>query len=276
MKQFLVAFLFCLLPFVCFADEEQERIDRLVEALGAREFAVREQAQQELVEIGVPAIDELQEALNNDDPEVAVRAAEALRQIRENDETGILERVLPELPQGLPGPDFELPELPELPNLPDLRPDMPEIPALPNLPDFPQIPNLPDINDPTIRTILGVLKLQYPQLAPALDLLEQILRNMPKIEISDIEKDLHVRLQPVSEALQSHLQINNGLIVSNSDEQTFFEEHDIILTVTQGNANFTIESVEDLNILYTADSEILILREGGLVELTLEKLNRSF
>lgn len=62
--------------------EQEQRITELVELLGAKEYKVRQQAYQDLVKIGPPAVKALEEAKKSEDPEVAASAAEALAAIR--------------------------------------------------------------------------------------------------------------------------------------------------------------------------------------------------
>lgn len=82
MRTFLV-FVCALLvsgPFVA-ADDTQERIDTLVEQLGAADFAMREVAQESLIDIGEPALPALRQAATSNDFEVELRARTALRVI---------------------------------------------------------------------------------------------------------------------------------------------------------------------------------------------------
>jgi HEAT repeat protein len=61
---------------------QEQQIADLVDLLGAKEYKVRQQAYQDLVKIGPPAVKALEEAKQSDDPEVAASAAEALAAIR--------------------------------------------------------------------------------------------------------------------------------------------------------------------------------------------------
>jgi tetratricopeptide (TPR) repeat protein len=62
--------------------ELDRKISALIEQLGADEYAVRQRAQEELLEIGYDAFDLLCEAENSDDPEIAVQAGYLVRTIR--------------------------------------------------------------------------------------------------------------------------------------------------------------------------------------------------
>ncbi|MBI4614674.1 MAG: HEAT repeat domain-containing protein [Planctomycetes bacterium] len=59
-----------------------DRIETLVVQLGDSNWQVRERAERELVEIGREAIPELKDATQDEDPEIAARAHEALAEIR--------------------------------------------------------------------------------------------------------------------------------------------------------------------------------------------------
>ena len=61
--------------------EQQLEIERLVLQLGAAQYEAREQAYQQLVKIGAPALDDLRRATKSQDPEVAAAAAEAIAEI---------------------------------------------------------------------------------------------------------------------------------------------------------------------------------------------------
>jgi len=67
----------------------------LVKKLGAEDYAVREEAQKRLVEMGEKAVPALEEALKSDDLEVRLRAGRALREIGGEAKT---ERAEPEQP----------------------------------------------------------------------------------------------------------------------------------------------------------------------------------
>ncbi|OPX25005.1 MAG: hypothetical protein B1H04_00910 [Planctomycetales bacterium 4484_123] len=64
------------------AGADPARIGRLVEQLGAEKYHLRQQAEEELIRIGPPAVKALERALKSDDAEVRARAAKALAQIR--------------------------------------------------------------------------------------------------------------------------------------------------------------------------------------------------
>ena len=90
----------------------QARIKQLVEQLGDEDFEKREQAMEELVRIGRPALKALKKAATSDDPEVAWRAREALKRILKKrqpsmPEKGPLDRILPPLPKLPPLQDDE-------------------------------------------------------------------------------------------------------------------------------------------------------------------------
>ena len=59
----------------------REKVARLIKELGDNEWSVREAASKELVAIGKPALAALKEALKSKDPEVAMRAREAVEKI---------------------------------------------------------------------------------------------------------------------------------------------------------------------------------------------------
>ncbi|HBP21969.1 MAG TPA: hypothetical protein DEA08_29820 [Planctomycetes bacterium] len=61
--------------------EQQLEIERLVLQLGAAKYEAREQAYQQLVKIGAPALGELRKATKSQDPEVAAAASEAIAEI---------------------------------------------------------------------------------------------------------------------------------------------------------------------------------------------------
>jgi len=90
----------------------QARIKRLVKQLGDEDFEKREQAMEELVRIGRPALKALKKAAASDDPEVAWRAREALKRILKKaqppmPERGRLGRILPPIPKLPPLGDDE-------------------------------------------------------------------------------------------------------------------------------------------------------------------------
>lgn len=60
---------------------QQIEIERLVLQLGAAKYEAREQAYQQLVKIGAPALSELRKATKSQDPEVAAAASEAIAEI---------------------------------------------------------------------------------------------------------------------------------------------------------------------------------------------------
>ena len=64
------------------ASDLELRIDRLIEQLGAQEFSLREDAQSELLRLGVSAFDALYRAQNHGDIEIAMRAHYLVRSIR--------------------------------------------------------------------------------------------------------------------------------------------------------------------------------------------------
>jgi tetratricopeptide (TPR) repeat protein len=63
-------------------DELDRRIARLIEQLGAGEYATRRRALDELAKIGFDAFDALCDAQNSDDPEIAMQAGYLVRRIR--------------------------------------------------------------------------------------------------------------------------------------------------------------------------------------------------
>lgn len=65
------------------ADEKQ--IQKLVDELGSASYETREKASQDLKKIGTRAIPALEKATRSNDPEVAQRAAEILKEIRRDD-----------------------------------------------------------------------------------------------------------------------------------------------------------------------------------------------
>jgi hypothetical protein len=79
-----LAVLILMLTFACpvFAQDDA-RVAGLITQLGDEDWATRERASRELVGIGDPARKALREALENDDPEVRVRASDALISIGE-------------------------------------------------------------------------------------------------------------------------------------------------------------------------------------------------
>ncbi|TWT32691.1 tetratricopeptide repeat protein [Blastopirellula retiformator] len=69
------------------ANEEpssRDRINQLIQQLGHRNFAIRERAQNELSTIGVPAFDQVYEAMNHRDLEIARRAQYLARSLNVN------------------------------------------------------------------------------------------------------------------------------------------------------------------------------------------------
>ena len=76
----LILVLVCAAP--AFAQDDT-RVSALITQLGDEDWATRERASRELVGIGDPARKALREALENDDPEVRVRASDALISIGE-------------------------------------------------------------------------------------------------------------------------------------------------------------------------------------------------
>jgi len=66
--------------------------EELVKKLGDQEYAVREQATQELIKLGDSAIPALEQALKSDDVEVRLRAGRALRAIRGEQKSGAEQR----------------------------------------------------------------------------------------------------------------------------------------------------------------------------------------
>jgi len=63
-------------------DTSPQRIAELIEQLGDPKYAVRERAQADLLRIGPPALDALTKALENSDPEIAMRARYLLGSIK--------------------------------------------------------------------------------------------------------------------------------------------------------------------------------------------------
>ena len=59
----------------------QPKIDELIKQLGAEDWPVREQAQQELIEIGQPALPSLEKALTSDDSEVRIRIKNIIEEL---------------------------------------------------------------------------------------------------------------------------------------------------------------------------------------------------
>src|SRR5688572_2379410 len=79
-----LAVLILALMFVCpVFSQDDARVAGLITQLGDEDWATRERASRELVGIGDPARKALREALENDDPEVRVRASDALISIGE-------------------------------------------------------------------------------------------------------------------------------------------------------------------------------------------------
>ena len=69
-----------------FSAEQALEIKEWVEALGSKEFAVRERAASRLVEIGIPIVPELRRvARKSDDPEVRLRADQIVKQLTRGD-----------------------------------------------------------------------------------------------------------------------------------------------------------------------------------------------
>jgi len=73
-----------------FTDKQRTAIVDQVRLLGDRKFAVREQAEKDLIKVGKVAIPRLKEALQDSDPEVAKRAARCLEAIETGGDTSIL------------------------------------------------------------------------------------------------------------------------------------------------------------------------------------------
>jgi hypothetical protein len=63
--------------------EQQKRIDQLIKQLGSEGFTEREQAQQELARIGLPALESLRQAAKDPEVEVSRRAAELVARLEE-------------------------------------------------------------------------------------------------------------------------------------------------------------------------------------------------
>jgi hypothetical protein len=64
---------------------ESQQIARLIVQLGDDDFALREQAAQELVEVGLAAYGPVEQAVKSDDPEVRFRAAKVLAELLDAD-----------------------------------------------------------------------------------------------------------------------------------------------------------------------------------------------
>jgi hypothetical protein len=64
---------------------EKQQIDRLIGQLGDDDFALREQAARELVEVGLAAYAPVEQAVKSDDPEVRYRAAKVLTELLDAD-----------------------------------------------------------------------------------------------------------------------------------------------------------------------------------------------
>jgi hypothetical protein len=65
--------------------QERQKIARLIEQLGADDFAQREEAAQELVEVGLVAYRQVEESVKNPDPEIRYRAAKILTELLDAD-----------------------------------------------------------------------------------------------------------------------------------------------------------------------------------------------
>src|SRR5262245_23208882 len=63
------------------ADVPAEKIEKLVQQLGAENFEQRERASKALLEIGEPAVEELRKAANGPDREIALRAKKLLQDL---------------------------------------------------------------------------------------------------------------------------------------------------------------------------------------------------
>src|ERR1044072_1145767 len=59
--------------------EQEAKVAKLIEQLGAGEFAAREKAQADLAKIGLEAFDALNDAQHDDDVEIALRARYLVR-----------------------------------------------------------------------------------------------------------------------------------------------------------------------------------------------------
>lgn len=64
---------------------DEKRIQKLIEDLGSANYETREEATKELKKIGTRAISALEKAKKSNDPEIAQRAAEILKEIKEED-----------------------------------------------------------------------------------------------------------------------------------------------------------------------------------------------
>lgn len=77
------------LSFAGFSQDKQgtdeKQVQKLVDDLGSANYETREKASQELKKIGTGAISALEKAAKSNDPEVAQRAAEILKEIRKDD-----------------------------------------------------------------------------------------------------------------------------------------------------------------------------------------------
>ncbi|MEM8668455.1 MAG: hypothetical protein AAGG48_13135 [Planctomycetota bacterium] len=71
-----------------------EEIDDLVDQLGAREFAARERASDQLAELGLAIIPRLKKAKKSEDPEIRLRASEIIRQLTEGNTEAKIESFL--------------------------------------------------------------------------------------------------------------------------------------------------------------------------------------
>lgn len=95
-------------------EDLKAKIEHLVKQLGHEDFQKREQAMEELVKIGEPALKALKEAAKSDDPEVVWRAKEAIKRIKSSHPQENRQKEEQSFP--IPQP----PRLPELPKPPDL------------------------------------------------------------------------------------------------------------------------------------------------------------
>ena len=64
------------------ADEQQARVAKLIEQLGATDFSLREKAQSELADLGLSAFDALSDAQHHEDIEIALRARFLVRSMQ--------------------------------------------------------------------------------------------------------------------------------------------------------------------------------------------------
>jgi hypothetical protein len=76
----------------------EARVARMIEQLGAEDFAVREKAQSDLATLGLAAFDALHAAQNHNDPEIALRSrylvrSMSVRWFEESDSRGACDKI---------------------------------------------------------------------------------------------------------------------------------------------------------------------------------------